>query len=106
MAAPKRYLTKDPKTGQRVPSNLPKASMDSGNLPVKAAKTAAGGSGAKPPVKTNRDPLTKSYLASGNASKAPALATPAMKKGGAVKAKSSGRGDGIASKGKTKCKYV
>ena len=261
MAELKRYVTKDPKTGQRVPSKLPKASMDRGNVPAKTAKTSVGDSGSKTPVrttptanasgksvvpsgsrgvrttgsntstaskgskfmgdlktesvkktslpsktaeavktagksgaklgtaarlgsglgmlayskdagkgsdfkgtdarpaafsglgkipaataevatptpakkvvsapakravsqgesqtskdsrmaayekwvKTNRDPLTKSYLATGNASKAPDVATPAMKKGGMVKTKSSGRGDGIASKGKTKCKYV
>lgn len=264
MAAPKRYVTKDPKTGRRIPSNLPKASMDSGNLPVKAAKTAAGGSGAKTPVratatanasgksvvpsgsrgvrttggntsstartvkdmgdlktesakkaptaskaieaaktagksgvklgtavrlgsglgmlayskdagkgsdfkgtnarpaafsglgkipaaaadsapapvkkvvsapakkaapqgesqsskdgrmaayekwvKTNRDPFTKSYLSTGNASKAPDMAGRGLKNGGKTKCManggSTGRGDGIASKGKTKCKYV
>lgn len=52
-------------------------------------------------VKTNRDPATKSYLA-----------TDKMKNGGVAKTKcmASGgltsRGDGVAQRGKTKCKYV
>jgi hypothetical protein len=43
-------------------------------------------------VKTNRDPSTKEYLATG------------MKKGGVVKS-GAGRGDGIAQRGRTRGKY-
>ena len=49
MASPKRYAVTDTKTGKRVPSVSPKASM--GDLQTVRNKTLSGGSGSTPPSK-------------------------------------------------------
>ena len=49
MASPKRYAVTDTKTGKRVPSASPKASM--GDLQTVRNKTLSGGSGSTPPSK-------------------------------------------------------
>ena len=49
MASPKRYAVTDPKTGKRVPSASPKASM--GEVQTVRNKTLTGGSGITPPSK-------------------------------------------------------
>ena len=49
MASPKRYAVTDPKTGKRVPSASPKASM--GEVQTVRNKTLTGGSGSTPPSK-------------------------------------------------------
>ena len=49
MASPKRYAVTDTKTGKRIPSASPKASM--GDLQTVRNKTLSGGSGSTPPSK-------------------------------------------------------
>ena len=54
-------------------------------------------------VKTNRDPMTKEYLATGMKKGGKVTC---MKSGGAVKSSASSRGDGCAQRGKTRGKWA